>query len=240
MPTEEVVNGYEKILRLESGTLLTVLENARIERHGDAWSKRRVHIPAEFALGESEVAPERRPRRIAVTAPVVLPVLSVTLLIVLLVIVLTRPAAPVPREQQPRESLSSHVRDGSDPKKSGCSLDPNVETLDSMEVDLNGMPVGLIELRYSPQCGVAWPRFEPFPRARIPDTAVIHTDVVRVQPENREHFQDPWVGVPIYGNVLRSTEQCVYAAGRIEIAGHVTQESQTHCYRGRTLDRTYG
>src|SRR5436309_783774 len=42
MPTETVVEGYERILGLASGSLTKVLEEARIERHGDAWTKRRV------------------------------------------------------------------------------------------------------------------------------------------------------------------------------------------------------
>jgi transcriptional regulator with XRE-family HTH domain len=48
MPTDQVVEGYERILGLEPGTLMAVLEQARIERHGDAWAKRRVHIPTQF------------------------------------------------------------------------------------------------------------------------------------------------------------------------------------------------
>jgi transcriptional regulator with XRE-family HTH domain len=49
MPSESVVEGYERLLRLEPGTLTGVLEDANIERHGDAWAKRRVHVPAAAA-----------------------------------------------------------------------------------------------------------------------------------------------------------------------------------------------
>lgn len=41
LPTDESVTGYERELGLKPGTLLRVLEGARIERHGDAWAKRR-------------------------------------------------------------------------------------------------------------------------------------------------------------------------------------------------------
>jgi transcriptional regulator with XRE-family HTH domain len=49
MPTDEAVAGYQRTLGLVPGTLVDVLESARIERHGDAWAQRRVHIPTEFA-----------------------------------------------------------------------------------------------------------------------------------------------------------------------------------------------
>ncbi len=133
------------------------------------------------------------------------------------------------------------IADGADPKDSGCALDPNVETLDSMEVDLRGQPVGLIELRYSPVCGVAWPRFEPFKLARIPTTAVVHVDVIRPQTRQlRLPFHAKYVGAAVYGNVMRSTEQCVYAAGRVELAGQHSPESRTHCFRGRIPEGAVG
>jgi transcriptional regulator with XRE-family HTH domain len=57
MPTDEAVQGYERVLGLEPAALVSVLESARIERHGDAWAKRRVHLPAEFVDAESEASP---------------------------------------------------------------------------------------------------------------------------------------------------------------------------------------
>jgi len=48
MPSETVVEGYERILGLELGTLRTVLEAANIERHGDAWAMRRTHLPLQY------------------------------------------------------------------------------------------------------------------------------------------------------------------------------------------------
>jgi transcriptional regulator with XRE-family HTH domain len=53
MPSEAVVGGYERVLGLPTGTLSTVLENANIERHGDAWPKRRSYLPgvAHVAAG---------------------------------------------------------------------------------------------------------------------------------------------------------------------------------------------
>jgi transcriptional regulator with XRE-family HTH domain len=237
MPTEQVVSGYEKVLNLANGTLLNVLERACVERHGDAWPKRRVHIPAEFVTKPADRTVGRRRARTWIVASVA----SAALGAAVMAAVFALPGRPTPRrEQQPIVGPTQTVNDGADPKDSGCSLDPNVDTLDSMEVDWKGKPVGLIELRYSPECGVAWPRFEPFPAARIPNTVVVHTDVVRPKSRTRENFQSVWVGVAVYGNVLHSTEQCVYAAGRIETVDQPMPETRTHCFRGRTPDGTSG
>ncbi len=127
------------------------------------------------------------------------------------------------------------VADGADPKDSGCALDPAVVTLDSAEVDLGGGPVGLDELRYSPRCGVAWARFTPFPKAVIPTTVVVHVDVVRPATNNqRLPFHATYVGAPVYGNVMNSTEECVYAAVTIDQGPTPMPESRTHCFRGAT------
>ena len=48
MPSETVVEGYERILGLKLGTLRTVLEAANIEHHGDAWPMRRTHVPFQY------------------------------------------------------------------------------------------------------------------------------------------------------------------------------------------------
>src|SRR5262249_18326338 len=53
MPTEEAVQNYERGLGLGPDTLLSILESARIERHGDAWPKRRLRLPPEFVQNNS-------------------------------------------------------------------------------------------------------------------------------------------------------------------------------------------
>jgi transcriptional regulator with XRE-family HTH domain len=45
MPSEAVVEGYERLLSLKVGTLANALEAANVERHGDAWARRRIHLP---------------------------------------------------------------------------------------------------------------------------------------------------------------------------------------------------
>ena len=48
MPSELVVEGYQRLLDLKVGTLTTVLEAANLERHGDAWIRRRIHLPVRL------------------------------------------------------------------------------------------------------------------------------------------------------------------------------------------------
>lgn len=133
------------------------------------------------------------------------------------------------------ESSTGVVRDGADPKDSGCALDPEVMTLESVEVDVAGKSAGLGQLRYSPQCGVAWPRFEQFPQAQIPKGTMLHVDVIRPDDRSlRVPYQAPYDGVPIYGNVMLSTARCVYAAVWFDEPGEKPAETRTHCFKGKT------
>lgn len=127
------------------------------------------------------------------------------------------------------------VADGADPSDSGCARDPAVTTLDRTEVDYKGQPAGSAELRYSPRCGVAWGRFQPFPRAKIPAGSVIHVNVYRPGTKIFEElFQARYVGAAVYGNVLQSTANCVYSGVAIEAAGRELPMSRTRCFRGAT------
>lgn len=235
MPTEQAVEGYEHVLALEPGMLRKILEDAHVQRHGDAWAKRRVHIPAEFT--KETVTPTKSSKGKAYLIVTIVTLVGTAMTLIVFTLILPGRRAPA----DDRQPLTIYANDGADPKDSGCALDPNVETLDSAEIDLHGSPVGLIELRYSPQCGVAWPRFEEFPLARVPRGAIVHTDVVRPDTgQFRLPFQQPYVGAPIYGNVMRSTEHCAYAVGRIEASGESAPENRTHCFRGRTAVGTPG
>src|SRR2546430_284401 len=72
MPSESVVQGYEHVLGLERNTLMAVLEAANVERHGDVWSKRKVHVPVQFVSDEPPppaVTPSEQPAIIAESAP---------------------------------------------------------------------------------------------------------------------------------------------------------------------------
>jgi len=66
MPSEKAVERYEQVLVLKPGTLMKVLEKARIERYGDAddaWARQRVNPPIEF-MTASEGETSARSRRL--------------------------------------------------------------------------------------------------------------------------------------------------------------------------------
>jgi hypothetical protein len=209
----------------------------------EAWEQRRIQALQDYQAQRDAALPDApadlpaRQRRLTLTAA--------TLVLALALALTAASFISGSKPQTSRAHATAHglpgtaglatARDGSDPKDSGCALDPGLVTLDSAEVDYQGRPAGLDELRYSPRCGVAWTRFQPFPQARIPRGAIIHTDIFRPGTGNTEEaFQAPYVGAAVYGNVLQSTASCVYAAVTIEEAGKELPESRTHCFRGAT------
>jgi hypothetical protein len=217
------------------------------DHEADVWEQRRAQAMREYQHRDSAAAsapPERTPaqpwlarRRLAIFATAAVIIIAAVIAAFLGV---GGPSdshnnARIISSRLPANVALMQPRDGADPKDSGCSLDPSTVTLDSAEVDYEGHPAGLDELRYSPHCGVAWARFTPFPAARIPADAIIHVDVFRPGSHNlEESFQAPYVGAPVYGNVMRSTVECVYASVAIEVAGKESPESRTWCFRGKT------
>jgi hypothetical protein len=224
-----------------------VLALGLTDAEADLWEERRVRAlqeyqqrrdsPDEPEVGAGSRGTGRRKARIIVALAAGL----TAVLLVATVIVETESPAPRPAiaarnlSGHPRESVPAVPRDGADPADSGCSIDPSVALLDSAEVDYLGSPAGSAQLIYSPHCGVAWARFQPFPDASIPQGAIVHVDIVR--PGSLQvgmRYQASYVGAPIYGNVLHSTVSCVYAAVAIEVLGKALPESHTHCFRGET------
>lgn len=218
----------------------------------DEWERRRAQALQRYQLSRdsaaasdherqwSAVGKQRGRRRPAIIFATIAAFVLVATLTLSVFTNRNSPSASSPR--MPSEAArSSPVKgatpplDGADPVDTGCSLDPAVVVLDSAEVDYSGVPVGLDELVYSPRCGVAWPRFQPFPAATIPAGAIIQVYVVRPASRAlRVSFQALYVGAPVYGNMLRNTEYCVYAAATIDVKGKKLPASRTHCFRGKT------
>jgi transcriptional regulator with XRE-family HTH domain len=213
MPTDEVVTGYERVLGLTPSTLANVLEAARIERHGDAWAKRRVHIPTEFVTNQSvrtgqpddPAAPSHRARwrgRWVVIAG------GVVVLVVVGVVVGLVASQP-PTSAQTAASVSG-VEDGMDPSVTGCAAD--AVTMDSVSVyDPPEHLVGTLELRSSPRCGTSWPRFVPTTALATTPTITLELDVYRPADGGMAKYRVTYDGLAAYGNMLISAHQCVYA-----------------------------
>lgn len=214
MPTDEVVAGYERILGLSPGALVEVLEQARIERHGDAWAKRRVHISPEFVTeqpagitqpGESEAAtalPRRARWRPGLWQFIAggTALLGVVGLVVGLLVGLSTPAQPG----------ISGVQDGKDPSTIGCAADG--VTADSVNVyDPPEHLVGVLQLRGSARCGTSWPRFVPTTALAVKPTLTLELNVYRPADGAIAKYRVAYDGQAAYGNMLISSHQCVYA-----------------------------
>jgi transcriptional regulator with XRE-family HTH domain len=216
MPTEEAVVGYERLLRLKPGTLTAVLEGARIERHGDVWAKRRVHIPVEFMPEDANAsdcgdraatasaasnAVRKRPSLLILVGSgavlLVLMALTVGLLI----------ARPAPSH---RASFPEHVRIGSDPVVKGCTADAVTDA--SVGVfDPSDRLIGLLQLRSSARCGASWGRFVPYSGLKSRPRIRLEISALRPADHTVAKFQIAYFRRITYGNMLTSLRRCVYA-----------------------------
>lgn len=229
MPTDEAVAGYERVLDLRPGVLTDVLESARIERHGDAWAKRRVHIPTEFVehrrpeVTEDPLPAGRRrsrPGRWLVIALAMVAVATVTLMVSLLI---DQGAAHT-------AAAVSGVQDGSDPSVTGCAADG--VTVDSVNVyDPPEHLVGVLQLRSSAKCGTSWPRFVPTSALAITPQLTLELDVYRAADGATAKYSVAYDGQPAYGNMLISAHQCVFAEVTLTRQGQPSLPPvQTDCH----------
>jgi hypothetical protein len=210
MPTDEAVSGYERVLNLAPGTIATVLEQARIDRHGDAWAKRRVHLPIEFVSTPQEPStPPHTPpgtrwlhNRWALLVGGTLALALLALMVILLV--------DQPGSSPAAASPVIGVRDGSDPEVTGCA--PGAVTADSIDVyDPPEHLVGMLQLRSSARCGTSWGRFVPTSALTTQPPLELEIDVDRPADGATAKFQVTYDGLPAYGNMLISLHECVYA-----------------------------
>lgn len=210
MPTDEAVQGYERVLGLEPATLLDVLESARIERHGDAWPKRRVHLPTEFMQPSfSKDSPDSRsPWRSRVLARWLVAGAGVLVVGVAVVVAVT----VLPGQHKPAKASATliGVRDGADPKVTGCAL--GATTLDSVDVyDPPQHLVGIFQLRSSARCGTSWGRFVPTVALATKPPLELEIDVYRPADGAMARFRVAYDRNYAYGNMLISKHACVYA-----------------------------
>lgn len=129
------------------------------------------------------------------------------------------------------------TRDGADPKTSGCAADPSTSTLDSRQLDdADGRPRALLELRYSPNCAVAWARVSPLTATSVAAGTRVTIEVVRVSDHRRSSYAAPLVATAVYGNLLRNGRgRCVQAEAVLVTAHHAGPRATTGCWAGRQL-----
>ncbi|PZW03349.1 Protein of unknown function [Micromonospora phaseoli] len=134
---------------------------------------------------------------------------------------------------------TGEVRDGADPKDTGCAVDPSVTTVDSATVLLDERVIGMVELRYAPSCGASWPRFVPVPAAvEVPRPARIQLTVFDGDDAGRQaDFAMDYAGISTFGNLLTSTRTCVWAQVQLSGQGWASSLARTGCWRGATQVR---
>jgi transcriptional regulator with XRE-family HTH domain len=209
MPSEEVVQGYERLLHLGKGSLLALLEAANIERHGDAWAKRRIHVPLPFEPGGSSVTEYPRPP-LTGPVPATLRAMSRT------------PASPFPDEA---------VQDGSDPDAAGCSVDAVTIHARRVALKLNRVILGHIELRYCQRAGAAWGRFEGYASlnhlAERTDDVKISIEIEREGDGTRLVTTEPYCFDLMWGNLLTSDGGSFIARTVISVDKDVVASGET-------------
>jgi hypothetical protein len=125
------------------------------------------------------------------------------------------------------------VVDGADPKRAGCSNDPYLATIDSVEMDTQGEHwLGNVELRYSPHCHAAWGRFAPAPGTTELTGAKI--TIVAIREKDRPtstSYEDSYVGLAVFGNLLPIGHGCVRATVTVR-TGAAQVSATTACVSG--------
>ena len=238
MPTETVVEGYERLLGLTSGSLMTVLEEACTQRHGDAWTKRRVHLPTQFVSpaiepdsDEVPVASPRLFRRWGLIAGVVGLVVvagAVTAATFASSDSPSRGATPI---ASPTLIVVPGAVDGADPKVTGCAT--GATTADSVDVfDPPEHLIGVLELRYSAACGTSWGRFTPTSALTTTPPLMLQIDLHRPADNGAALYQVAYDGQAAFGNMLLSRSECVYAELTIHRGAVTLPTVQTACKRG--------
>jgi Helix-turn-helix domain len=116
------------------------------------------------------------------------------------------PAVPV-RFDGPFEPIA----DNADPKRTGCASDPDVATLDSVEINTAaGNFLGIAELRYSPRFHAAWGRFTPSERMDyMKDASITITARRPATHTTGTPYTITYDGQAAFGNILISRQGCV-------------------------------
>lgn len=125
----------------------------------------------------------------------------------------TRPPAvsprPCPSVSGPR-TVGEPVADCSDPQQAGCSS--GTMTLATTEVRVPpSVFSGWLQLRYSPHCRTAWPRFQPADDWRPGPGMMVRLWAVRPADLVSTYYEVEFGTEAIFGDMLRTEPGCVLA-----------------------------
>lgn len=116
--------------------------------------------------------------------------------------------------------------DGADPRRAGCAAD--AESLDLQNVKSEaGETVGMLELRYSKRCLVAWGRFVPNP-AVVP-AGMVELTATRPVDGGSAGWWAAHSDALTFGGMLSTRRGCVQTSVRIEGGPSSTARGTTEC-----------
>lgn len=135
----------------------------------------------------------------------------------------------------PTGELSAQaVADGADPKRTMCASDPDVKTLDSVEINTDDeIFLGVAELRLAPRCNVAWGRFMPAEN-NIRLAGAIITIIAQRQMDSpaATSYQVEFDGQAVFGNILLMRDGCIEATVQVATPLSGQARSTTSCLTG--------
>jgi hypothetical protein len=126
----------------------------------------------------------------------------------------SRPEKPLAATSEPLGRFmggTDPIADDKDPKKTRCSYDPAVITIDRVEVNTaDEHYLGEAELRHSPRCRAAWGRFTPSPGMAYLKNATVSIAARRPSTDTRGiPYTTRFDGQAVFGNILTETQGCV-------------------------------
>lgn len=112
------------------------------------------------------------------------------------------------------------IADDKDPKKTRCSYDPAVITIDRVEVNTpDEHYLGEAELRHSPRCRAAWGRFTPSAGMAYLKNATVSIAARRPATSTTgAPYTTRFDGQAIFGNILVETHGCVLITVTVKAA----------------------
>ncbi|MDN3358164.1 DUF2690 domain-containing protein [Actinomadura sp. DC4] len=214
LPTWDVTRAYVLVCGGSSIEWQSRWERARAELGLPVPPGPNGATPPEPPAESADVPRSRRRLLIPATAGVALSVLAVFLLLHPRARLPSRPEKPVSATSEPLGRFmggTDPIADDKDPKKTRCSYDPAVITIDRVEVNTaDEHYLGEAELRYSPRCRAVWGRFTPSAGMAYLKNATVSIAARRPGTGTRGvPYTTRFDGQAVFGNILTRTRGCV-------------------------------
>ncbi|WP_170321400.1 helix-turn-helix domain-containing protein [Acrocarpospora pleiomorpha] len=239
MPSDKIVRLYEQVLGIDDESLQSVLEDARIERHGDPFSRRRAHLPMRLEPASLDHAATKRFSHVSEGSDEPAPPANHVFVArafrwkryaLLVLVLVTATVAVLWSARQAGDQVPPVAVDGSDPEVLGCGRD--AETADSVKIFYpERYLAGFLELRASRHCQASWGKFIHSDALQQTPPLIVAVSVHRPADGASAPYEHTFAGQDIYGNLLMSSHTCVYAQVRLK-----REQSMSPLYRTACLE----